>query len=266
MVLTKIVEFSTNVARWSTLKNFTRSRAAQLTVMAPFIGYLIVFNAELKSYLNLSLPENSNSLLVEWLRAHSLTFLYFGLVLYGAATAIFAIACPKKVKENDNIIEYVQKMEDIKAPNLVRRHLSRTIYLFLEQNSSERRSPFFANLHPSFPSAAATPLHLLIEALAASSITDEESITAFQTGTGHWMTDEIMESMHSERRVDRVFWMPLLAASFEHSKEVFYISYRADDFRLFFVRFFNLFLFILGLTFLIVPTIVTILAIVLSLF
>jgi hypothetical protein len=63
MTLAKIVEFATNGTRWSTLKNFTKSRAAQLTVLAPFVGYLIVFNSELKSYLNLSFPENANTAL-----------------------------------------------------------------------------------------------------------------------------------------------------------------------------------------------------------
>ena len=137
--------------------------------------------------------------------------------------------------------------------------------LFLQRNAGERRNPFFVDLHPSFPNAAAYPLHLLIEELAASSVKDEETIVAFQTGTGHWMTDEIMESMHSERRVDRVLWQPLFAASFDLSKEVFYVSYKADDFRMFFVRVLNLFLFVLGLGFLVVPTIITILVVISSL-
>jgi hypothetical protein len=157
-------------------------------------------------------------------------------------------------------------MEDVKTPNLVRRHLSHTIYLFLKLNSGERRSSFFGDLHPSFPHAAASPLHLLIEDLAASGIKDEEVVVSFQTGTGHWMTDEIMECIDSERRVDRVFWMPLFAASFALSKEVFYVSYRADDFRMFFVRLLNLLLFALGLAFLVVPTIITIVAVIVSLF
>lgn len=156
-------------------------------------------------------------------------------------------------------------MEDVKTPNLVRRHLSHTVQLFHDHNSDERRSPFFGNLHPSFPYAAAAPLHLLIEELASSAFTEEDTIVSFQTGTGHWKTDEIMELMHSERRVDRVFWMPLFAGSFDLSKEVFYVSYRVDDFRLFLVRLVNLCLFLLGLIFLAIPTVITILAIVLNL-
>ena len=252
----KIIDFATNGTRWSSLKNFTNSRAAQLTILAPFIGYLIVFNSELRTYLNLSFPEKSNTSLVNWLRAHSLTFL---------ATAIFAMSCPNKIRENKNIIEYVQKMEDVKTPNLVRRHLSNTIYLFFRHNSGERSSPLFSEIHPSFPHAAAAPLHLLVEALAASGLTEEETIVSFQTGSGYWMTDEIMEAMSGERRVDKVFWMPLFDASFELSKEVFYVSYRVDDFRMFVVRLLNFSLFVLGLVFLGIPTIVTIVAVIVSL-
>lgn len=266
MASARLVELATNATRWSILKAFTNSRAAQLTVLAPFIGYLIVFNSELKLYLNFNLPENSNSVMVEWLKVHSLTYLYFGLVLYGVATAIFSISCPNNIKENKNIIEYVQKMEEVKTRNLVRRHLNHLLQMFLQLNSGERSSPFFADLHPSFPTTAASPLHLMIEELAASGISDEETIVSFQTGSGNWMTNEIMESMLSERRVERVFWMPLYSASFDLSKDVFYVSYLADDYKLFFVRVLNLMFFLLGVGFLIVPTIATIIAVIFSFF
>lgn len=265
-MLVRLIEFATNRTRWSTLKNLAKSRAAQLTVLAPFIGYLVVYNSELRTYLSLDLPESSNSSLVTWLKSHSLTFLYFGLVLYGAATAIFGISCPNKIRENKNIIEYVQKMEDVKTPNLVRRHLSHTVHLFLKHNLGERRSRFFGHLHPSFPDAAAAPLHLLIEELASSAFTDEEQIVPLQTGTGHWMTDEIMERMSAETRVERTLWMPLFSASFALSKEVFYVSYRVDDFRFFPIRVVILSLFVLGLACLVVPTIGTILVVLSSLF
>jgi hypothetical protein len=71
-MLVRIIEFSTNRTRWSTLKDLAKSRAAQLTALAPFIGYLVVYNSELRNYLSLELPESANSSLVIWLKSHSL--------------------------------------------------------------------------------------------------------------------------------------------------------------------------------------------------
>ncbi len=264
-ILARVLELATNRTRWSVLKNFTKFRAAQLTVLAPFVGYLIVFNADLRSYLNLDLPENADAELVDWLRIQSLTFLYFGLVLYGAATTIFSACCPNKIKQNNNIIEYIQKMEVVKTPNLVRRRLSYTVYRFLERNSDERGNPFFSYQHPSFPQSAAAPLHQLIEKLASLAITDDPTVASLRTATGHWRTDTVMQSMHGENQIERLRWSPLFGAAFDLSKEVFYVSYRVDDFSLFWVRVSVLILFVAGLAFLAVPTIVTMLAIILGL-
>lgn len=250
--------------RWSTLKNFTRSRGAKLSALAPFVGYLVLYNSQIQEYLqlNLSVPESGFG--VVWLRENSLHFLYFGLVSYGAAAALFAASCPNKIRENENIIEYVSNMESVKTDNLVYRHLRNAIETFFKHNEGERASRFFGYLHPSFPYAAAEPLHLLIDRLAGSAELDSDTIVELQTGTGHFMTDKIMELMLSERRVERAFHMPLYHAANDLSKEVFYVGYRIDDFRNFPIRLLINALFILGLIFLLIPTFTTMLVILAS--
>ncbi|SIT10375.1 hypothetical protein SAMN05421759_11617 [Roseivivax lentus] len=263
-VIADLSERTSERTRWSTLKNFTRSRAAKLSALAPFVGYLVLYNSQIQEYLRLNFLVPETGYGVVWLRENSLHFLYFGLVFYGAAAAIFATGCPNKVRENENIIEYVSNMESVKTDNLVYRHLRSAIETFFKYNEGERANRFFGDLHPSFPYAAAEPLHLLIDRLAGLAELGSDTLAELQTGTGHFMTDRIMELMVSERRAERAFHMPLYHVANDLSKEVFYVGYRIDDFRNFPIRALIYILFILGLACLLIPTLTTMLIVLFS--
>lgn len=243
--------------RWSKLKKFANSNPARLTVLAPLVGYLILFNAEIRKFLEIVFPIGVSEASANWLQENNLTFLYFGLVFYGLAVGVFSLFCPTMIKENESVTAHVLSKEQVKTPNLVRRHFRETIRKFFQHNSDERRSRFFGDLSFSFPYDAAEPLHLLVDHVADDGLSGFDNLSEFQTGSGEFQTDVLMEIMLSERRVERVFSSSLYHASLSLSKEVFYVSYRAFDYDKFGLRCTCSILFLLGFLFLIIPTLVT---------
>lgn len=89
------------VPKWDTLRIIGKSRLISLTILVPFIGYLILFNNELVSYFELSkevmnLPETDKS--ISGGTITRLYYLYYGLTIIGISSIAFSFLCPNIVK------------------------------------------------------------------------------------------------------------------------------------------------------------------------
>lgn len=117
----KFYSFGTAIS-WSALSSIGNSRLARLTIIMPFVGYLIVFNSTLSEYFSTILPadlgQDADGLLT-FLYSRNLYFLYFGLLLFGAGVALFNIVAPSQIRRFPATESYIAAMNAIKTPNLI---------------------------------------------------------------------------------------------------------------------------------------------------
>lgn len=101
--------------RWDALATLGRSRLLALTMITPFIGWLILFNQHLVDLLTLS-----PTLLTRWTGQTETTEMargftlgrleitYFGLSALGVAAFVFNLACPGSIRKHDSVADFVE--------------------------------------------------------------------------------------------------------------------------------------------------------------
>jgi hypothetical protein len=97
---------------WSQLRGIGNSTAVKLTILIPAIGYLIIFNDDLREHFQLwrgvfGRADVSAGDAVP-LR---LLLLYFGLVALAAGSILHQIFCPAEIKRYGSDIDYIADME-----------------------------------------------------------------------------------------------------------------------------------------------------------
>ncbi len=258
--------------RWSVLGSVGSSNVARVTVLAPFIGYLIIYNQWVSQYFTLSAPLNDAMLgssidFFDAIYLRRLDLLYFGLVLLGTGVGFFGFLAPASVKNERDMAKFVERMMTFNTPLNVRYSLIGTVGKYFRCTRGEQRSSFF-NFDPiSFPSNVSGLLHQFVEQLYVESniglfeADDESDIDSlsgpnqFRTGSGYIDTAAIMEAMNSERAVDRVYWASILQASEANPRDVFVLEYLSDDFSNGSLRVLISVFVILGFVLLVLPTI-----------
>ena len=85
--------------RWSRLREAGNSSLVQLTVLIPFIGYLIIFNQQIAKYLDLIREvSGSQPRSPELSVSPRLLLIYFGLCLVSFGAIIYRRYCPSEIK------------------------------------------------------------------------------------------------------------------------------------------------------------------------
>jgi hypothetical protein len=81
-----------------------------LTILAPFIGYLIIFNHYIIDFLRISSEIFSNIGDVNALSSgiSRMRQLYIGLVLIGIASILFKACCPAPISRHRDLYDYVE--------------------------------------------------------------------------------------------------------------------------------------------------------------
>jgi hypothetical protein len=103
---------------WDQLRGIGEIKVVRLTILAPFIGYLILFNEQLIHFLNISnelLPAEyfryfwqDTSKTSEELASSRLFLIYFGLFFLGLGSILYGIACPHLLKRYGSSSEYLR--------------------------------------------------------------------------------------------------------------------------------------------------------------
>lgn len=98
------------VPTWDALRVIGKSRIVELTVLVPFIGYLLLFNNEMISYFELSSDIISSGQKIDEISKDTISrlyFLYFGLTVLGFSSMAFSIKCPAIIKNHANEYEFL---------------------------------------------------------------------------------------------------------------------------------------------------------------
>lgn len=253
---------------WSALSSIGNSRLARLTIIMPFVGYLIIFNSTLSEYFSTILPVSlgqDDDGILTFLYSRNLYFLYFGLLLFGAGVAIFNIFAPSQIRRFPEIGSYIAAMNAIKTPNLIIGSFEGIIGIYFSNLHGEERSPMFDAKRIGFPLDVSGDLHRFIERIfLAAEFSDEQFEPAidrfgsrFWTGSGYLMTDEVLDIAYSGRRVDRILHTALLDQAVAHPTDVFYLEHRALEYRLATVRIIVFLFYAIGAGLLVFPSVLT---------
>ena len=93
---------------WSTLGKLGRSKLVSYTVFIPIIGFFVLFNGQVTSFLELSSATlNISKEDLSLLSIKSLKNLYFGLSFLAFASITFKIFCPDSIQEYGNLDSYI---------------------------------------------------------------------------------------------------------------------------------------------------------------
>jgi hypothetical protein len=117
------------IPSWSDLREIGNSRPAKLSFAFPVIGYLVLFNRWVNEWMiELGLPSIGSLI----------PLLYFGLLAFSAASIIFGLFCPKVVKRNGNVVEFISDTEKTVTANEIQEYCD--IVSRLASNTGERES------------------------------------------------------------------------------------------------------------------------------
>ena len=253
---------------WSALSSIGTSRIARLTIIMPFVGYLIVFNSTFSEYFSTILPADlahETDDLLTFLYSRNLYFLYFGLLLFGGGVAVFNVAAPSQIRRFPAAESYIAAMHKIKTPNVVIGSFENIIGMYFTSLHGEERSPVFDARKIGFPSNVSDDLHRFVERLfLATEFSDEDFEpvddrlgSRFWTGSGYLMTDEVLDVAYSGRRAERVLHRALLDEAVAHPTDVFYLEHRALEYRRSAARIVVFLFYAMGSALLVFPSIIT---------
>ena len=91
---------------WSQLRSISNSSAARMTVLIPIIGYLIIFNQKIITYLHI-VREVGGQEVAEAHPSSKLLIIYVGLTFVAIGAALYQIFCPPDVKHYGDTNAYV---------------------------------------------------------------------------------------------------------------------------------------------------------------
>lgn len=261
--------------RWSSLRAIGRSSLGRLTILMPFVGYLIVFNPSFVSFFQSVVPHEELIAPAWLLSAHSarLSFLYFGLLALGIGIGAFTLTVPEQIRNSSSAADYISEMERVWSPALVRTIFEDIIQRYLRLHDEDDAHPIFGTASPSFTYKPSSYLHELVAAIFRDSGLPyfpedlyEHDLPGtmvmgtpyyFSTAAGHVLTDKIMQVTTSSRLSDRTFARVMAEGAVERRKEVFYLDYFSSDFQRYPIRILLASLFVIGFALLLVPTITT---------
>ena len=137
------------ITRWSNLSRLAGGRLPKLTIIAPFIAFIILHNEPLQPFLEMS--DNWHpSPAVERLARARFDIFYLGLVIVGIAVSLFSLFSPSQVTSNDGYDGFIDFKERTKTNNGIVGSLQLTLDEFakyskrteLDFDAKERRYRF----------------------------------------------------------------------------------------------------------------------------
>lgn len=268
----KQLEYFSETISWSFLGHIGQSKAVKLTILMPFVGYLIFFNSHIKDFLEISyinLNSNHNSIdqngKMEIVTFNRLIFVYFGLLSLGIGSVLYSIFAPEEIKQNPLANNYVIFYNTIATPEITKFSLNRLLRLYSEAGTDEERSRLFRFKPLNFPRIVADRLHSFIEKVYDNTDFGEEGknpginefLQRFRSGSGYILTDQIVMVMYRSLKVISYFSRLLINVAINYRNDVFFIEHLAMTYSKFFLRLTTFVFFVLGFLFLSIPTLET---------
>ena len=258
---------------WSALSSVGNTAPAKLTILAPLIGYLVIYNQAIADFFFLSSgpdPEVASSgSLLSLLNNMKLTFLYFGLLFFGIGAIIFGMFSPKSIRRYKSAEDYVLAMEAAKTEWLIVDNLLRVGRAAWSGEEYFDNPDGYGHITYSFTDDTLYQLDSILDFAGQNAFPETDDpkeheeyssdyVDRFMTMSGNTRTDQVLECILAKRRVERAYWQMATGAIVDHrAREVFYMTYTFDEWSKFTARLTCAAMFALGATLLSLPTLIT---------
>ena len=250
---------------WSSLGTVGQSHVVKLTIFVPFVGYILFFNSHINEIISLTTDVFKVDIAAKNIVSWRLTCTYFGLLILGLGTSLYVLFAPEAIKRHPLIADYIQYQESIATPVLLKSSLDRVLGAYTTSGTAETRSSFFSYYPLDYPAEVSNRLHSFINdvfektehAVDDSADENNEFLQHFYTGSGYINTDAVIESLWSSPKITWAFTRPIIEEAIRSPRDVFFLEHMSLNYRAFKIRFVVAFLFLIGFSLLLVPTIST---------
>jgi hypothetical protein len=265
---------------WSALRRIGQSRLLSLTIVVPFLGWLLLFNQHLVDLLMLSpdvvarLFHGSSGSSIELSRQVSLNWLYyvyFGLSFLGVGSCLFATSCPNEITSYASAREFMQAEAALVSRariGLILTQISDQFRWWSPDDSQHNDDP------PGIIRRLATPgdfialywavVSELFESTPGTVDDDAPQLSdeferRYVTGIGLVDVDVVAETISSGRRVERglIEGLRSEATKDEHRGDILTLQYMGLDHSRPLLRLCVFGFYLIGFTVLTIPTLLT---------
>jgi len=236
----KLIEAFFKAVTWSSLSGIGNSRLAQLTVLMPVIGYLVLFNSHISLWFDTVLTQRTATEtpgIWETLFENNLVYLYLGLLIFGLAVTLFNIAVPRQIRRFPAIEDYIPSMVAIATKNVVIGSFLNVHQAFDGHLSEEEQSPMHGGQSVAFPNDMQESFFRLVDSTFRENIVVAEEHDSWDvsisdryfTGSGYLRTDVVLQDMKSGTRPSLSFRELMLLGISKHPNDVFYLEHHMLD-------------------------------------
>lgn len=255
--------------RWSRLSRFGKSNLAKLTIVTPFLGFLIFLNTGLEDYVSLG-PDNLTDTWLSYWADRRIELLYLGLSLLGAATGLFSLLAPDTVKNSKQYSDYIQFKEDTKTANAVTGSLEVSLDDCYARHFGDGDSFHDIPTTWEFPEKLKDSIYRLtistfeksegifLDEMDSNQPMPEEPDVSYYMYNGLPNIDPIFDCVVHRRRLEFGMWKSFFSVAPEFSIDVFRLEYLRKDYSTPGLRCFVFVMFVIGSLLALFPTFVSI--------
>ena len=240
------------ITRWSNLSRLAGGRLPKLTIIAPFVAFIILHNEPLQPFLEMSDNRHPN-LAVEKLALARFDIFYLGLVIVGSAVSIFTLFSPSQVTSQGGYDGFIEFKERTKTNNGVSGSLRLTLEEFAKYSKRTELELDVRERRHRFPRRFREGLWSLLRALSGA-VGDSG-----KTATLEHRSDPkiILLGLLADDLEMTETWDKFYSVLPDHSIDVFRLEFIRADYSSPITRGVIFWLMILGIFVVLVPTLIT---------
>lgn len=236
--------FLNEASRWSRLARIGNSNLAKLTILTPFLGFLVFLNLSLDNYIILGPTELSEGWL-KYLSDRRIEILYVGLTILGSAIGLYSITSPEVIRESKRYSDFIAFKEDTKTRNAVEGSLEATLGFCWSLKKEENDSFHDIPRDRRFPEKIHDSIFRLVNEVYGQSEEvyirpnsveqhpveiDVDSAPQYVMYNGMPDVDAILECVVMRRRLEFAMWKGFFYTSEAFSIDVFRLEYLIKDY------------------------------------
>lgn len=248
------------IPRWSDLRKLGQSNLLALTIFAPLIGWLIIFNNKVIDLLFLSSSVFGSA--AGDLTIGRIKLVYFGLFSLGISSFLFRLFCPDEIQEFSSQSKFIDGESSLITQARVTCLIQKIIDLRknLEyQPDSYAKSEF--HLYETFDSIFKDAEIDIDVVLSESTLAGDDISERIISMTGNLILDNFIEILSKRIRAQKWLWEPFEVTAKNYWVDILNVYYIELDYHLPVIRAIISIFYFLGFSLLFYPSLVTFLQI-----
>lgn len=241
------------LTKWSNLARLASGNLPKLTIIAPFVAFIILHNEPLQPVLELSKSRHSSPL-VDYLALARFDIFYLGLIVIGLGVGLFTIFSPKQITTYRNYEAFLDAKLRTQSSNAVIGSLRLSLERFMASFKGGEARMGLMHTSVGFPRRFQESLAALLENVLPS----DELRAHGLVGDDHAPeVARLFQILHERQPDRRDVWQSVFAAMPENSIDVYRLEYLIADYSKPALRKTVFYFLGLGMAVMLVPTVIT---------